>query len=155
MNLLHRAVRAAMMILMVAMVASVILQVALRYLTYQPIAWTEELSRYVFVWLALLGAGEAARQAAHFSVDLLPSRLSGAKGRIIRAALLLVETGLYLVVAWSGLQLLPIVSTQHSVTLGVPLSVVYLAIPAGFGLMAFNTFCRSMKQLVVKEASAP
>ena len=41
--------------LMLALVVVVFSQVALRYLTYQPLAWTEEVARYAFIWLSLLG----------------------------------------------------------------------------------------------------
>jgi len=44
---------------------------------------------------------------------------------------------LYGIVAYAGMVVLPVVHQQLSVALGLPMSIAYLAIPVGFGLMAF------------------
>jgi TRAP-type C4-dicarboxylate transport system permease small subunit len=67
---------------MAMLVVIVFSQVVLRCLTYQPLAWTEEAARYIFIWLCLLGAAAAARRGQHFAVEflvrLLPRHASAA-----------------------------------------------------------------------------
>ena len=134
--LVERALRNAIAILMLLMVSVVCAQIALRYLTYQPVAWTEELARLLFIWLCLVGAAEGARRSAHFVVDFVPRKLGGPAGRLLRGSLKLIEASLYIIIAFAGAQILATVHNQQSVTLEIPMSIVYGAIPFGFGLMA-------------------
>lgn len=47
-----------------------------------PMAWTEEIGRYLFVWAVYVGAAYATRQGAHQKVDILPL-LCGETGKFI------------------------------------------------------------------------
>lgn len=57
--------------LLAAMTALVFANVAMRYLLGHSLTWVEELTRYMMIWLAYLGAGLAWRAGAHVAVDLL------------------------------------------------------------------------------------
>ncbi len=134
---------------MVALVVVVFAQVALRYLTYQPLAWTEELARYVFLWLSLLGAAVGGRRGTHFAVDLVPRRLRGKSGRALRAGIHLAEIGFYIVLTLAGARLVRIVHLQYSPTLGLPMSAAYAAIPTAAALLTIYN-----ARLVVRELRA-
>ncbi|QHJ01281.1 TRAP transporter small permease subunit [Xylophilus rhododendri] len=125
-------------------------QVLLRYLTDAPIAWTEELSRYTFIWLVMLGAAEGSYRAGHFAIDLVTRRLEGRAARGYRAFLAGLEGVAYAVLAYSGAVLLPIVAGQTSITLGVPLTVAYAAIPVGFALMALVSWVRCARYFTAR-----
>src|SRR4051812_42947652 len=57
---------------LVAAITSVtFLQVFTRYVTEDPFIWTEELARYLFVWIALIGGAAAVRTNGHFGLDVL------------------------------------------------------------------------------------
>jgi TRAP-type C4-dicarboxylate transport system permease small subunit len=133
--------------LMVALVAVVFAQVLLRYLTYQPVAWTEELARFAFIWLCLVGAAEGARRGAHFAVDLVPRLVPGAAGRWFRAALRLVEACAYAILAWAGIRILGVVHAQRSITLDMPISFAYAAIPTAAMLMCAFTLLAARREL--------
>jgi len=125
--------------LMLALVLAVFAQVALRYLTYQPLFWTEEVGRYLFIWLALLGAAEGARRGMHFAVDLLPRRLPPRAGRALRAGICLAEAGLYGLLAWTGFLVVQVTHLQASPSIALPMSVPYGALPlAGALLCTFS-----------------
>lgn len=134
--LVERFFRRTIATLMFLMVSVVCAQIVLRYLTYQPVAWTEELARLLFIWLCLIGAAEGARRSAHFAVDFLPRKLRGTAGCLLRGALKVIEASMYIVIAFAGVQILATVHNQQSVTLELPMSIVYGAIPSGFVLMA-------------------
>ncbi|MDQ8030426.1 MAG: TRAP transporter small permease [Bordetella sp.] len=129
-------------------------QVVLRYLTDEPIAWTEELSRYTFIWLVMLGAAEGSRRAGHFAIDLVTRRLEGRAARGYHGLVAGLEGVAYAFLAVSGAVLLPIVSGQTSITLGVPLTVAYAAIPVGFGLMSLYSWSRCAKRLFSHEVES-
>lgn len=136
---------------MFVLVAVVFAQVVLRYLTYQPVAWTEELARFVFIWLSLAGAAEGARRGAHFSVEILPKSLSGNFGRNFRCFLRLLEAGAYGVLAYAGVRIVEVVNAQRSITLDLPISLAYAAIPVGAILMCLYTLVRARDALIERD----
>ena len=56
-------------LLVAALVANVFAQVVVRYVTYQPLAGTEEIARLLFIWICLLGAAIGAKRGTHFAVN--------------------------------------------------------------------------------------
>jgi len=142
-----RPLEAIIAALMAALVVVVFAQVMLRYLTYQPVAWTEELARFAFIWLALAGAAEGARRGAHFAVEIVPQALPGALGRWFRCLLRLAEAGAYAVIAYAGLRILDVVHAQRSITLDMPMGYAYAAIAAGAALMCLYTLRQAWRAL--------
>ena len=78
------------------MVLLVFGNVVLRYVFNSSIAMSEELSRWLFVWMTFLGAVIAMREGSHLGTDMLVSRL-GVAGR---KACLVVGHGLMLYCCW-------------------------------------------------------
>jgi len=132
---------------MAVLVAVVFAQVVLRYLTYQPVAWTEELARFLFIWLSLVGAAEGARRGAHFSVELLPNALRGSRGRLFRCLIRVLEAIAYGVLAYAGVRILEVVHSQRSITLDLPMSFAYASISVGATLMCVYTLIRAGQAL--------
>lgn len=137
--------------LLVALVVVVALQVLFRYLFYQPMGWTEEAGRYVFIWLCLLGAAVGVKHRGHFGVDLLLKRLRPSRA----ARLLMVIDGLGLafcaVLTWFGVALALRTLEQTSPGLDLPMGVPYLALPIGGGLMVVY-FARHLRDDVRRSA---
>lgn len=113
-------------------------QVLARQLFGYSIAWSEELSTYMFVWFAYLGAVVAAKMSAHnrvtFHLRYLPAWL--AKTARTLADLLWVAFNLYFV--WLSCDF---VFNRMNVfwkaqTLGVPMKYFYLVLPLAFTLMS-------------------
>ena len=62
-------------VLVIAVCGVVLLQVLMRYLFAYPNPWSEEVSRFCFIWLSLLGASLAVERRAHFGFDQVTARL--------------------------------------------------------------------------------
>lgn len=58
-------------LLIYALIFFTALQVFFRYVMNNPLGWTEELARYVFIWSIFLGAAISARDRRHIRVELL------------------------------------------------------------------------------------
>ena len=129
--------------LMTMLVVLVFTQVLVRYLTYQPLAWTEEAARYVFIWLCLLGAAVAARRGQHFAVDLVQRSLPAGAFRIASTATKIVEAAFFVVLTVAGMEALRVVHLQQSPSLNIPMSIPYFAIPLGAALMAAIAMLRA------------
>jgi len=91
-----RVLKIAAVALLAVMVALVFGNVVLRYLFNSGITVSEELSRWLFVWLTFLGSIYALREHQHLGTDVLLSRL-GRRGRLV---CLLVGHGFMLWVCW-------------------------------------------------------
>jgi TRAP-type transport system small permease protein len=130
--------------LMVALVVVVFAQVALRYLTYQPLAWTEEIARYVFIWLSLLGAALGGWRGSHFAVDVLPRLLPPGGERALRSLLRLVEAAFYGLLAWAGLRIVQVVHLQQSASTDLRMSLPYAAIPLGSAVLCLVSLAQAV-----------
>lgn len=64
-------------------VLATILQVVARLVLKIPAAWTEETSRYAFIWMTFVGAAVAVKHSRHVRVDLLETYLKDQKSRDI------------------------------------------------------------------------
>lgn len=68
---------------MVAMSTAIIAQVFGRYVFHRSIPWSEELARYLMIWMSLVGASVAFRQGSHVAITFLRDRLRGERRRIV------------------------------------------------------------------------
>jgi len=117
------------------MTLSVTWQVILRYLFKLPNMWSEELARFLFVWLVMFGSALAIRYNRHMSIDFIKQKLP-ARFQLVLSVLLTVLCMIFVsFVGWQGLQLLSITSHQLSGGLRIPMAYPYMAIPVGSVLM--------------------
>ena len=119
--------------LMVAMVVSVVWQVLSRYLFVVPAAWTEELARFLLIWIGMLGAAFAYRSGSHLGIDLLSAKLEG-KSKVLLSRVIhlscLVFAGSVLVIGGGALVAMTWELKQYSAAIGLPIAFVYAVIPA-------------------------
>jgi TRAP-type C4-dicarboxylate transport system permease small subunit len=139
---LDRAVAALMACLLVLTVLAVTWQVVSRYLLNDPSGWTEELARFLLVWIGLFGGAFAYHRRLHLGLDLLADRLrsSGSRyrnlhARIIDACVLIFAVAI-LIGGGGSLVALTLDLEQFSPALGLPMAFVYLALPLSGLLMA-------------------
>ena len=69
----------ALVFIMAAMTINVLWQVFSRFILQDPSSITEELARYMLIWIGILGAAYVAGQKMHLAIDLLSTKLSGSK----------------------------------------------------------------------------
>jgi len=121
----YKALELAVVLALAAMCLMVFGNVVLRHFFDSGINTSEELSRFMFIWLTFLGAIVAMREGGHLGVDMVVRRLSG---RTQFAAVLLAQ----LIVLVCCAVLLWGLIRQHSLNVantgmvtGISLSVVY------------------------------
>ena len=123
------------------MVASTFLQVFFRYVMGSPLYWSEEIGRYCFVYIVFLGGAWAGRNAAHLGVDYIVSKLPAGAARVIDLVIDILVMGFSLVIVVISCPVIRINMRQFSPALGIPMGLVYLAIPIGFLLIFVYYFC--------------
>jgi C4-dicarboxylate transporter DctQ subunit len=112
-----------------------------RYSGLLSIPWAEEAARYLMVWLVFLGIATAAKRNAHFSVQVLFLLTPKFLHKYLNLFIMVVTTLFCLCVGLLAtkfiLNLFKMV--QASPSLGLPMWIVYSALPLGLLLMAFRT----------------
>ncbi|MEJ2257930.1 MAG: TRAP transporter small permease [Woeseiaceae bacterium] len=129
---LDHALRWALIVLMVGLVLAVTWQVISRYLFASPSSWTEEIARFLLIWIGTLGAAYAFRLNAHIGLDLLPKKLTGDAARRLHwftQCVIIVFAVAVLVIGGSRLVYLTWDLRQYSAVLGLPIAFVYSIIP--------------------------
>ncbi len=139
-RMVDRALGWVVVVLMGVAVLNVLWQVFTRFVLANPSSFTDELARYLLIWIGLLGASYAAGQQMHLAIDLLPTKLTGRPrfylGALIEACIFLFALSV-LVIGGIYLVALTLTLGQTSAALHVPLGYVYLALPLSGLLMMF------------------
>lgn len=101
--------------------------------------WAEELARYLFVWMAMLGASIASRRGSHLSVDVLLEKLPKKYSRVLLTVITLLIIFLMSIAFIYGIQITSITFKQLSAAMQIPMGFVYSAIPVGSALIILFT----------------
>jgi TRAP-type transport system small permease protein len=124
--------------LVVAIVAIVLVQVVMRYVFARPNPWTEELSRFAFIWLSLIGASLATKRGAHFLFESAVARLPLRLRSLIAGAVTLLVATMLLGSLVTGAELAFQSRVQRSPALDLPMVWVYAALPVSAALMLLH-----------------
>ncbi len=126
--------------LMALMLLSVCWQVITRYFLGDPSSFTDELARYLMIWIGILGGAYASGRGNHLAIDLLPSKLKGkAKYRLEILINLLIIFFVFTTLVIGGTRLVYITYTlgQTSAAMQLPLAYVYIILPIAGLLITF------------------
>lgn len=129
---LDRTVAVLLIVILGIMVVNVTWQVLSRYVFQSPSSFTDELSRYMLIWLGMLGAAYVAGKNEHLAIDILPQKLVGKQKRNLLVFIHLIIMAFVLpvmVVGGANLVYITFVLEQKSATLQVPLAYIYSIIP--------------------------
>lgn len=126
----YRLLRLSITVLMGLLIVPVSLQILSRYTGLIPrYIWTEEVARFCFIWIIMIGSMIAVRDGSHFDVDLLPrprtNRGRGVALLVVHAAMLLMA----LVFSWYGYGFAQFGYIQNSELAGINMLSIYISFP--------------------------
>jgi len=116
----------------------VILQVITRFIVDYPLSWTEEISKYLMIYIVFLGSALAMRNHQHIAIDFLPEVLGGKNKHRLTVIVLWICILFFGALTYYGSILTVIVVGQASPTLQFSMSLAYAAVPIGSILMLLN-----------------
>lgn len=114
----------------------VFLQVLFRYLLRQPLFWSEELPRYLLIWMSFLAAALAQKNEAHINITLCLAPLSARARQLLKIVTDLIVLAFLWVLIYSGGLVTSITAQHRSTALQLPMGLVYAALPVGAILMS-------------------
>lgn len=135
------------------LIVPVTMQIVSRYTALIPsYIWTEELSRFMFIWMVMIGAMVAVREGTHFDVDVWPDLSPRASARLHIVSNLFVLV-FALVFVWWGIKFVRFGWSQESELAELPMPFIFLAWPvAGLTWVVFlgEAFVRDIRLLSSK-----
>jgi TRAP-type C4-dicarboxylate transport system permease small subunit len=134
-DILNNVVKYLAAILLGAMTILVFLQVLFRYVLNHPLDWSEELSSFAFVWMALLGASIGLKRKENPRLDLIINQFSAKAQRTVAALYDLTILFLLAVLFIYGARLTAEMRSQTTAALGYSVSYVYAVLPVSAAIM--------------------
>ncbi|MFV0248773.1 MAG: TRAP transporter small permease [Tenacibaculum sp.] len=139
---INKCVEKILVVIMAFMVINVIWQVFSRYILNSPSSFTDELARYLMIWLGVMGAAYLSGRNAHVAIDIISARFGKkVKKRLASIVRILIITFVFLTFIVGGSKLVYITFTlkQYSPALQIPLALVYIVIPlSGFLIVYYK-----------------
>lgn len=150
-RVLDKAVLSVTSVLFIAMIIIVFGQVIARYVLHSSLSWSEEIARYLLVWGTFLSAGYVLGQGGHIFLDVVFNAFPRPLQRVFRKISYLFLLGFSYVITNYGWELVQVGTRQKSSALGLPMWLVYIAIPVGGILLVL--YC--LFELVLGEEAKP
>jgi TRAP-type C4-dicarboxylate transport system permease small subunit len=146
-ELLDRAVEWLVAALVAAMVMAGFLQIVNRFVFNVSLSWSEELQRYLNIWIVFLAIPIGYRRGVHLGMNMLFERMPA----LAQRSLLLLQELLWLVlaltIAWFATRIMVIAQNQTSGSLGITMDKVYLAQVVGGAYLALIAIRRLVTRL--------
>jgi len=126
------------------MLACIVVQIIGRWVE-NPMPWTEEMTRYAFVWMAYLGVGIGFRKAESARVTMFVRYLPECLRRMVPWIYAAVSAGFFLLILCAGIELVSqqVVMTERCATFDLPTWLVGLSVPVA-GLVGIAGVVESM-----------
>lgn len=147
----NRYVEILLLSLGMTMTAVVILQVFFRYALNHSLFWSEELARYLLVWLTFLGATVAYRRRMHPSVDLAFKKLSKPGRARMRCLVHLLSLVFFAILIWYGTSFAYFIRLQTTPALSLPKWLIFAVIPVS-GVIFLLHGCAFLAQDLARPA---
>lgn len=154
MRWLMRAIEWIVIALMAVIAVTVIAEVTLRDLFDLSLGIHEELTRYLMVWVAMLGSTLLTYEGSHIRINILPEALPERAGAVVRCLADIIVVLFLIGFVYACAINLPNIIGQHTITLGVEMIWFHAALPIGGLLMLLITLRNTAADIRQALASA-
>jgi TRAP-type C4-dicarboxylate transport system permease small subunit len=138
-DIMDRCINWFLALLMAGMVFIISAQVWCRFILNDPLSWSEEAGRYLFVWISFMGAAAGVRYQVHLGIDLMDKLLSPRAYRYVVVLVnLIIQIFLLMIIYW-GFKILGIIQFQESPSMNISMKYPYMAVPVGGIFMLINS----------------
>ncbi|MDT8419672.1 MAG: TRAP transporter small permease [Desulfuromonadales bacterium] len=127
------------------MVLVIWFEVVERYFLHWGLTWTEEFSRYVMIWVALLAVSCGAYYREHIGLDIVNRFLPTNVAKVLMISLDLVSLSFFLFLTWYGIDMTRSGGSQYATIFGMTMLVPFAAVPVSAALTAFQIFTAMLR----------
>lgn len=148
-DFINEVIKKICFLLLVAMTVIIVIQVFYRYVIGSSLSWSEEIARYIFIWIIMLGASTGVKESFHVAVTAfigwLPENI-----RSIISTINVVMLGLVgLIMVFYGYNLSELVAVQLSPAIRLSMFWVYLSVPVS-GLLIIVHVLSKLQDLLTE-----
>lgn len=118
-----------------------------RYFLHLGMTWTEELSRYVMIWAALLAVSCGAYYREHIGLDVVKRFLPEKAAKVLGVCLDLVSLAFFIFMTWYGISMTQGGAGQYATIFGMTMFIPFAAVPVSSALAAFQVFAAMFRHV--------
>lgn len=126
-------------------------QVIARFVFDSPFSWSEEMARYLQVWMVLMGSALCMQRGQHITIDFLTSFFPRPLERAISIAMNLIIVAYMSVIVYFSSELMEASGFQTSPAMQIPMSWVYLSIPLSGTLLLVESLISLLRRFQGRE----
>lgn len=134
-------------IIVALMVATILLQVFMRYVLNNALPWPEEVARALMIWMMALVAAPALRKGDFVAITLLPDSLPAAASRLLRLMLTLVAVAIMVILSDLSIDFFQRGFRTRAASFDLPRAWIYLAMAVCYFTMLSVTIEIALKNL--------
>ncbi|MDN5842745.1 MAG: TRAP transporter small permease [Alcaligenaceae bacterium] len=135
---INRIIFFTIAIFLAALALILFVQVVLRYIWHSPLIWSEEVAKYLSIWVVFLGMGIAMRNMSLIAVEAVIQAVSDHIRYRIRSLVLLLVAIFMAYLVYIGIIITTEASDQNFASMEISMSVAYAAMPVGAFLTLLN-----------------
>ncbi len=143
---INRLVTWVVVLMFAIMSVVVFAQVFYRFVLEAPLTWSEEVARYLMVWITFLGASLGVRKKALIGMEVAVNFLPPALKRVALNLVSLLAVCFLAVVFYYGVKMTGVTARQLSPAMQISMSWPYAAVPVGAALMLLNTIAVTLER---------
>ncbi len=136
-SLLKQPLELSLCLILVAIVGVTFIQVLFRYIFHLSLAWSEELARYLFVWLAALASAYAFKTKSHFALRFLVNRFGKNMQKMIGTFVAFVVSTFLAIFVWKAVEFTVSMANQVAPSTQMSMAVPYSSAIVGGVLMLY------------------
>ena len=137
-DLRRQPLEATICVILVAIVAVTFAQVVSRYVFQASLTWSEEIARFLLMWMAALSSAYAFKTRSHFALHFVVDRFDERARRAIGALVTALVSLFLAVFAWESAKLIIAVRDQTAPGTGMSMAIPYSSALAGSLLMLYH-----------------
>lgn len=123
--------------ILLAMTAVTFAQVVARYVFEAPLSWSEELARFLLMWLAMLSAAYGFKLRVHFALRLVVSACPPGVQRVVQILVTAVAALFLLAFLYLSIKFVLGVDGHIAPALRIPMEIPYASSIVGSALMLY------------------
>lgn len=136
-GILKQPLELSLCVILVAIVLVTFTQVLFRYIFHLSLAWSEELARYLFLWLAALAAAYAFKTKSHFALRFLVDRFGKRLQSFTETLVAFIVSGFLAIFIWKSVEYALGMAKQVSPSIQMSMAIPYSSVVVGGILMLY------------------
>lgn len=146
-NILDKAENIVLVSMFVAMVLVIFFQVIMRYVFKNSLSWSEELGKFIFVWISWIGIAIGQKRGEHIRITLLVDRLPFRAKQFLILLSDLVVVGICVVTTYYAISLVGSQAGTRYAGIKISMSWGYLSVAVGCILMIIRCIAGSIESI--------